>query len=109
MKKVNDRVIIASDQEMIDAGIIKCVPREDEITLWTYDKNIVWKEMQWTPIMRVFTEPLLEDIKDETGRVIEQKSTHRIDDFYGAPVDERIDLRRYLVNFGIDVEPIKQQ
>ena len=35
MKKVNENVIIASDQEMIDAGLIKCNPREDEITIWT--------------------------------------------------------------------------
>lgn len=107
MKKVNERVIIASDQEMIDAGLFKCNPREDEITIWTYEENIVWKQMQWTPIMRVFTEPLKEDIKDEDGRIIERKSTHKIDDFYGAPICGRLDLRRYLTARGVNVEPIK--
>lgn len=107
MKKVNENVIIASDQEMIDAGLIKCNPREDEITIWTYEKNIVWNVMQWTPIMRVFTEPLKEDIKDEDGRIIEHKSTHKIDEFYGAPICGQLDLRRYLANHNVSVEPIK--
>jgi hypothetical protein len=107
MKKVNERVIIASDKEMIDAGLIKCNPRENVITIWTYEKNLVWKQMQWTPIMSVFSEPLMEDIKDEEGRVIEQKSTHKIDDFYGAPICGQLDLRRYLTNRNVSVEPIK--
>lgn len=107
MKKVNENVIIASDQEMIDAGLIKCNPREDEITIWTYEENIMWKKMQWTPIMRVFAEPLKEDLKDEEGRIIEHKSTHKIDDFYGAPIIGQLDLRRYLQRFGVNVKPIK--
>ena len=107
MKKVNENVIIASDQEMIDAGLIKCNPREDEITIWTYEKNIMWNVMQWTPIMRVFTEPLKEDIKDEDGRIIEHKSTHKIYEFYCAPICGQLDLRRYLANRNVSVEPIK--
>lgn len=107
MKKVNERVIIASDQEMIDAGLIKCTPREDTITVWSYEKNPIWNEMQWMPIMSVFTEPLTEDIKDEEGRIIEHKSTHKIDDFYGAPICEWIDLRNFLTNRNVSVEPIK--
>ena len=106
MKKVNERVIIASDQEMIDAGLIKCNPRENVITIWTYEKNIVWKEMQWTPIMRVFAEPLTEDIRDKEGRIIEQKSTHKIDDFYGAPISGKLDLRCYLTNRNVHIEEL---
>lgn len=106
MKKVNERVIIASDQEMIDAGLIKCNPREDEITIWTYEKNTVWNKMQWTPIMRVFTEPLMEDMMDEEGRVIEHKSTHKIDDFYGAPTNGRLDLTRYLTDMGVTIKKL---
>ena len=91
MKRVNANVIIASDQEMIDAGLIKCNPREDEITIWTYEKNIMWNVMQWTPIMRVFTEPLKEDIKDEESFIAMSKdssleATVRVYELLGAEV-----------------------
>ena len=108
MKKVNERVIIARDQEMIDAGLIKCNPRENTITIWTYELNHVWNEMQWTPVMSVFTEPLTEDIKDEDGRIIERKSTHKVDDFYAAVEFERFDFTRYLTSRGVSVEPLKK-
>jgi hypothetical protein len=108
MKKVNERVIIASDQEMIDAGLIKCNPRENTITIWTYELNHVWNEMQWTPVMSVFTEPLTEDIKDEDGDIIERKSTHKIDDFYGAVSFGQYDFTRYLTSRGVSVEPLKK-
>ena len=108
MKKVNERVIIASDQEMIDAGLIKCNPRENTITIWTYELNHVWNEMQWTPIMSLFTEPLMEDIKDEDGRIIERKSTHKVDDFYAAVEFDRYDFTRYLTSRGMKVEPLKK-
>ena len=106
LKNVNEKVIIATDQAMIDAGLIKCNPREDEITLWAYMLNHVWKEWQWTPIMRVFAEPLKEDIKDEDGRVIEPKSTHRIDTFYGAPTGGGFDMTRFLRNLNVNVEKL---
>lgn len=106
-KKVNENVIIATDQAMVDAGLFKCNPREGQITIWTYEMNHVWNKMQWTPIMRVFTEPLVEDIKDEDGRVIEQKSTHKIDSFYGAPINGNLDLTRFLANRGVNVTPIE--
>ncbi len=105
-KNVNENVIIATDQAMIDAGLVKCNPRADEITLWAYMLNHVWKEWQWTPIMRVFAEPLKEDIKDEDGRVIEQKSTHRIDTFYGAPINGDFDITRFLKNLNVNVEKL---
>ena len=107
LKNVNENVIIASDKAMVEAGLFKCNPREGHITIWTYELNHVWNKMQWTPIMRVFTEPLLEDIKDEDGRVIEQKSTHKIDSFYGAPINGNLDLRRFLANRGVNVTPIE--
>ena len=106
MWRVNEKVIIASDQAMIDAGLIKCTPREDEITLWAYLPNQVWKEWQWTPIMRVFAEPLKEDLKDEDGRVIEEKSTHRIDTFYGAPTSGDFDITRFLKSLNVNVEKL---
>lgn len=107
LHNVNPYVIIATDQAMIDAGLIKCNPRQDEITLWVYEFNPICKEMQWAPIMQVFATPLENDIKDEEGRVIEGKSTHKIDAFYGAPVVGELDLRRYLVTRGVDVKPLK--
>lgn len=107
LHNVNPYVIIATDQAMIDAGLIKCNPRQDEITLWVYEFNPICKEMQWAPIMQVFATPLEDDIKDEDGRVIEGKSTHKIDAFYGAPVVGELDLRRYLVTRGVDVKPLK--
>ena len=107
LKNVNENVIIASDKAMVEAGLFKCNPREGHITIWTYELNHVWNKMQWTPIMRVFEKPLLEDIKDEDGRVIEQKSTHKIDSFYGAPINGNIDLTRFLANRGINVTPIE--
>lgn len=106
MKKVNERVIIASDQEMIDAGLVKCNPRENVITIWTHEMNSVWKQMQWTPIMSVFAEPLMEDIEDEDGHIIEPKSTHKIDDFYGAPVFGKFDLRRFLAERNVNIESL---
>jgi len=106
LKNVNEKVIIATDQAMIDAGLIKCNPREDEITLWAYMLNHVWKEWQWTPIMRVFAEPLKEDIKEEDGRVIEPKSTHRIDTFYGAPIGGDFDMTRFLKSLNVNVEKL---
>lgn len=106
MWRVNEEVIIASDQAMIDAGLIKCNPRQDEITLWVYEFNPIWKEWQWTPIMRVFPEPLQEDIKDEDGNVIEPKSTHRIDTFYGAPTGCGFDMTRFLKNLNVNVEKL---
>ena len=106
-KNVNENVIIASDKAMVEAGLFKCNPREGHITIWTYELNHVWNQMQWTPIMRVFEKPLLEDIKDEDGRVIEQKSTHKIDNFYGAPINGNLDLTRFLANRGINVTPIE--
>ena len=106
-KKVNENVIIATDQAMIDAGQIKCNPREDEITLWIYNSWGGSREAKsWAPIMRVFTEPLMEDIKDEDGRVIEQKSTHKIDSFYGAPINGDLDLRYMLTKRGVTVEKL---
>ena len=107
INKINEEVIIASDQAMIDAGLIKCNPREDEITLWIYNSWGGSREAKsWAPIMRVFTEPLMEDIKDEDGRVIEQKSTHKIDSFYGAPINGDLDLRYMLTKRGVNVEEL---
>jgi hypothetical protein len=107
INKINEEVIIASDQAMIDAGLIKCNPREDEITLWIYNSWGGSREAKsWAPIMRVFTEPLMEDIKDEDGRVIEQKSTHKIDSFYGAPINGDLDLRYMLTKRGVTVEEL---
>lgn len=106
LKNVNEEVIIASDQAMIDAGLIKCNPRAGQLTLWAYMLNHVWNEWQWAPIMRVFAEPLKEDIKDEDGNVIEPKSTHRIDTFYGAPIIGNLDLTRFLKNLNVNVEKL---
>jgi hypothetical protein len=106
MKKVNENVIIASEKEMVDAGLFKCTPRDGHITVWTYEKNHVWNKMQWTPIMRVFTEPLTEDLTDEDGRVIEPKSTHKIAGFYGALVRGDIDMSRFLANRKVPVEKL---
>ena len=104
---VNEEVIIASVQAMIDAGLFECTPRKGEITLWIYN---AWggsgEPMSWAPIMRVFTEPLMEDIKDEDGRVIEQKSTHKIDSFYGAPINGDLDLRYMLTKRGVTVKEL---
>ena len=107
LKNVNENVIIATDQAMVDAGLFKCNPREDEITLWIYNSWGGSREAKsWAPIMRVFTEPLMEDIKDEDGRVIEQKSTHKIDSFYGAPINGDLDLRYMLTKRGVTVEEL---
>lgn len=103
---ITPNAIVASDQAMIDAGLIKCNPREDTITLWTYELNSVWNEMQWTPIMRVFTKPLEEDIKDEEGRVIEHKSTHKIGAFYGALVYGDFDFTRFLEKRNVPFEKL---
>ena len=103
---VNEEVIIASDQAMIDAGLIKCNPREGQLTLWAYMLNHVWKEWQWTPIMRVFDKPLTEDLTDEDGNVIEPKSTHKIAGFYGAAVDGNFDITRFLERYNVPVEKL---
>ena len=107
LKNVNENVIIATDQAMVDAGLFKCNPREGEITLWIYNSWGGSRESKsWAPIMRVFTEPLMEDIKDEDGRVIEEKSTHKIDSFYGAPINGDLDLRYMLTKRGVTVEEL---
>ena len=108
MKRVNERVIIASDQEMIDAGLIKCNPRENTITIWSYETNYVWNKMQWAPIMSVFTEPLMEDIKDEDGYILERRSTHKVDEYYAAVTFGDYDFTRYLTSRGVNVEPLKK-
>jgi len=104
--KVNEKIIIASDQAMIDAGMIKCNPREGQLTLWAYMLNHVWKEWQWTPIMRVFDKPLTEDLTDEDGNAIEPKSTHKIAGFYGAAVDGNFDITRFLESYNVPVEEL---
>lgn len=106
LKNVNEEVIIASDQAMVDAGLFKCNPREGQLTLWAYMFNHVWNKWQWAPIMRVFDKPLEEDITDEDGRVIEPKSTHKIDSFYGAPINGDLDLTRFLANRNVHVEKL---
>ncbi len=103
---VNEEVIIASDQAMIDAGLFKCNPREGQLTLWAYMLNHVWKEWQWSPIMRVFDKPLTEDLTDEDGNVIEPKSTHKIAGFYGALIHGDIDMSRFLANRNVPVEKL---
>ena len=105
MVNVNENVIIATDNAMIEAGLVECSAK-DELTLWTYERNNTLNRMQWTPIMRVFQDPLTEDMRDETGKVIEPKSTHKIDRFYGAPVSGRLDLTKFLVNHGVNVVKI---
>lgn len=106
MKKINENVIIASDKEMIDAGLINGNPREGEIDIWYYLYNGVWKKWEWAPIMRVFEEPLAEDMVDEDGYVIAKKSTHKIDSFYGAPINGRLDFRRSLESHNIHFEEL---
>ena len=106
MTLVNEEVIIASEQAMIDAGLIKCNPREGQLTLWAYTLNRVWNEWQWAPIMRVFDKPLTEDITDEDGNVIEPKSTHKIAGFYGALVHGNLDMSRFLANRNVPVEKL---
>lgn len=103
---VNEEVIIASDQAMIDAGLFKCNPREGQLTLWAYMLNHVWKEWQWAPIMRVFDKPLTEDLTDEDGNVIEPKSTHKIAGFYGALIHGDLDMSRFLANRNVPVEKL---
>ena len=107
MVNVNENVIIATDNAMIEAGLVECSAK-NELTLWTYERNNTINRMQWTPIMRVFQEPLMSPIKDEQGNVIEPKSTHQIDIFYGAPVNGRLDLRRYLESRGVKVVEIEK-
>ena len=101
---VNEEVIIASEQAMVDAGLFKCKPREDRLVLWFYKLNSVWNKMQWTPIMRVFENPLTEDITDEDGNVIEPKSTHKIAGFYGALIYGDFDLTRFIESYNVPVE-----
>ena len=103
---VNEEVIIASDQAMIDAGLFKCNPREGQLTLWAYMLNHVWHEWQWTPIMRVFEKPLTEDLTDEDGNVIEAKSTHKIAGFYGAAVEGNFDITRFLESYNVPIEKL---
>ena len=103
---VNEEVIIASDQAMIDAGLFKCNPREGQLTLWAYMLNHVWNEWQWTPIMRVFDKPLTEDLTDEDGNVIEPKSTHKIAGFYSALIHGDLDMSRFLANRNVPVEKL---
>ena len=103
---VNEEVIIASDHAMIDAGLFKCNPREGQLTLWAYMLNHVWKEWQWTPIMRVFDKPLTEDLTDEDGNVIEPKSTHKIAGFYGAAVEGNFDITRFLERYNVPIEKL---
>ena len=106
MTLVNEEVIIASDQAMIDVGLIKCNPREGQLTLWAYMLNHVWNEWQWAPIMRVFDKPLTEDLTDEDGIVIEPKSTHKIAGFYGALIHGDLDMSRFLANRNVPVEKL---
>ena len=106
INKVNEEIIIASDQAMIDAGLIKCNPHEGQLTLWAYMLNHVWNEWQWAPIMRVFDKPLAEDLTDEDGNVIEPKSTHKIAGFYGAAVDGNFDITRFLERYNVPVEKL---
>ena len=106
-KQINSNAIVADDRTMMEKGLIgKCTPRDGHITLWTYEKNDVWHKMQWTPVMRVFTEPLKENLMDEYGNVTDRPSTHKIDDFYGTPIDSKLDLTRFLNKRGIATEKL---
>lgn len=106
MKKINDNVIIATSREMNEAGLFKCTP-DDRIILWHYEWNMVWKKMEWAPMIGLHAEPIKEDIVNERGEVVEWKSTHKIDEFYGAPVGDRLDMRNFLKKIGVSVEPIE--
>lgn len=107
LKNVNENVIIATDQAMVDAGLFKCNPREGEITLWIYDSWGGSREAKsWAPIMSVYEKPLTEDITDEDGNVIEPKSTHEIAGFYGALVGRNFDLRYMLTKRGVTFKAI---
>lgn len=106
-KQINSNAIVADDRTMMEKGLIgKCTPRDGEITLWTYEKNIMWHKMQWTPVMRVFTEPLTENLTDEYGNITDRPSTHKIDEFYGTPIDSKLDLTRFLNKRGITTEEL---
>lgn len=103
---VNEEVIIASDQAMIDAGLVKCNPRDGQLTLWVYSFNNVWKQWQWTPVMRVFDKPQTEDIVDEEGQLPWPKSTHKIGNFYGTLVYGNLDFTKFLANHNVPVEEL---
>jgi len=105
---VNNEVVIASDKAMMDAGLIRsyCTPRKGIIGLWAYMYNNIWKEYQWTPIFSVFESPVLEDIKDEDGFIVERKSTHKISGFYACLMDGKLDFRRFLENRNVQFEEI---
>ena len=101
MTKVNERLIIATPKQMVEAGLFDCKPEEDRILLWSYEKKIVSKGMGWDPIVEVRTEPLKEDIVNENGEVIEPKSTHEICGFYFPMVWGRVHFEKFLENRGV--------
>ena len=106
MNKVNKNVIVASDQAMINAGLINCIPREGLLRLWVRTYNRVWKKWQWAPVMPVHDKALTEDVTDEDGNVIEPKSTHKIAGFYGAVIQGKLDLSRFLAKYNVQVEKL---
>lgn len=104
-KKINDKVIIATDTAMNESGLFKCTPT-GRILVWFYEWNIVWEKWEWCPIIDVRRSPLAENILDKDGRVIEYKSTHKIDDFYFAPICGRLDLRKAIENRGVTISEL---
>lgn len=104
-KNINDKVIIATDTAMNESGLFQCTPTGD-ILIWTYEWNIVWKKWQWGPYIKVRRSPLSENIVDENGRVIEYKSTHKIDNFYFAPIFDIFDFHKYLENLGVTISEL---
>ena len=54
---------------MIDAGLVSCVPREKEVTLWIEMYNEIYKQNMWAPIISV-------------SKTKEDDSTHYVNGFY---------------------------
>ena len=104
-KNINDKVIIATDTAMNESGLFKCNPT-GKIIVWFYEWNIVWEKWEWCPIIDVRRSPLAENIVDEDGKVVEYKSTHKIDNFYFAPICGRLDLRKALENRGATISSL---
>lgn len=106
MKRINNNAIIATDQEMVDAGLFECKPADDIIRLWLQRKNTETGRWGFMPIIEVTNSFVKTDSElPESGHIV-RASTHTIEDYYIALESDAFDLRPILDSAGVEYRPL---
>lgn len=106
MKRINNNAIIATDQEMVDAGLFECKPDDGIIRLWLQRKNTETGRWGFMPIVEV-TESLVprDQERSEYGRMV-RASTHMIEDYYVSLEPRFLNLQPLLDDAGVKYQPL---